>query len=294
MQRRLKIIVILLIALGGILLLTHLAQQGTLAVFNPKGMIATKERSLMLTATLLMLIVVIPVLVLTFGIAWKYRASNTKAKYTPYWDHHTGLEAIWWGLPCAIILILAIVTWNASHDLDPSKALASANKPITIQVIALEWKWLFIYPDQDIATVNFVEFPENTPVNFEITSDAPMNSFWIPQLGGQMYAMAGMSTHLHLIADAPGSFAGSSANLSGSGFAGMKFTAKSTTQSDFDQWIQQIKLLPGSLTMDEYNKLAQPSKDTTTLAYPSKEPNLYDKVIMKFMAPGTNHAEYTY
>lgn len=256
-----------------------------IAVLNPKGIIANQQRDLMVTATLLMLIVVIPVFILTFTIAWRYREGNQKAVYKPDWDHHRLVEVLWWTIPAAIITVLSVITWRSSHELDPFRPLASNQKPITIQVVALQWKWLFIYPDQAIATVNYVQFPAGTPVNFEITADAPMNSFWIPSLGGQIYAMAGMSTKLHLMADQPGSFNGSSANLSGDGFAGMKFTAQSSSKTDFDKWIRSVKKSPQNLTLAEYAKLSEPSKNNSVTSYIVKDQDLYDKVMMKYMAP---------
>ncbi len=275
-----------LLVLAAILLGWSLLHGHTIAILNPQGIIARKEFSLLIVATLLMLIVVIPVFVLTFVIAWRYRASNTKAKYTPDWDHNHALEALWWGIPCALIIALSIITWRSSHELDPYKALASTTKPITIQVVALQWKWLFIYPEQQIASVNLVEFPAGTPVNFEITADAPMNSFWIPQLGGQIYAMPGMNTSLHLMADTPGSYAGSSVNISGKGFAGMKFTAKSTTEADFNQWVKAAGHTRRPLSLTTYDQLAKPSENNPAATYALTDPNLYNDVIMKYMMPG--------
>jgi len=207
--------------LGIVLLFATLIRGHTVAVFDSKGLIADKQRRLIITTVLLSLIVVVPVYVMAFAIAIRYRDSNKTAKYTPDWDHSRILEFIWWAVPCAIILVLAIITWNSSHDLDPFKALKSDKKPLTIEVVALQWKWLFIYPEQGIASVNLVGLPVDTPINFEITSDAPMNSFWLPQLGGQVYAMSGMSSELHLMADEPGTYNGVSANISGEGFAGI-------------------------------------------------------------------------
>ena len=166
-----------------------------------------------------------------------------KAKHAPDWEHNYIAEYCWWGVPIVIIVILAVTTWKSSHDLNPFKPIESEKKPLAIQVVALHWKWLFIYPEQGIATVNFVQFPEKTPINFEITSDAPMNSFWIPQLGGQIYAMPAMRSKLHLIANEIGSFRGVSANISGKGFAGMTFTAKSSSEEDFDAWVQSGKTI---------------------------------------------------
>lgn len=261
-----------------------------LAVLSPKGTIALQERHLILTATLLMLIVVVPVFILTGSIAWKFRANNEEAKYTPDWDHHNGLEFIWWAVPTIIITILAVITWQSSHALDPFKPLASDKQPITIQVIALQWRWLFIYPDQNIASLNFVEFPENTPVHFVITSDAPMNSFWIPELGGQVYAMAGMATQLHLMADGVGAYNGVSANISGAGFADMKFIAKSASVQDFGNWVESVRQSPSVLTQQIYNQLAQPIDDPSIVYYASSQSNLFNTVINKFMVPPVSSA----
>jgi cytochrome o ubiquinol oxidase subunit 2 len=255
-----------------------------IAILSPAGTIAAQQRKLLIGATLLMLLIVIPVFVLTISIAWKYRATNAEADYQPEWDHNRRLELLWWGLPCLIIAILAVVAWNSSHSLDPSRALASSKPPITIQVIALQWKWLFIYPEQRIASVNYVQFPANTPVDFEITADAPMNSFWIPRLGGQIYAMSGMTTHLHLMADQPGKFQGTSANLSGSGFAGMRFTAEAATDNSFKDWVTATQSKPASLTTAAYNTLARPGTAQPGQQYGSYEHNLYDTVVMKYMS----------
>jgi cytochrome o ubiquinol oxidase subunit 2 len=271
------------VTLGWLVLRGH-----SFAVLNPQGIIAHKQFGLLVTAFLLMLIVVIPVFILTFYIAWKYRATNTKAHYMPDWDHHHGLEFIWWAIPCALILALSILTWKSSHELDPYRALDSNVKPITIQVVALQWKWLFIYPDQHIASVNLVEFPEKTPVNFEITADAPMNSFWIPQLGGQIYAMAGMNTSLHLMADTTGLYDGSSVNISGKGFSGMTFKAKSTSAADFDAWVKQTRASGHDLSAAEYDKLAKPSENSPVASYALSAPDLYNDIMMKYMMPTTD------
>lgn len=261
------------------------------ALLTPKGVIAAKERSLMITATLLMLIVVTPVYVMTFLIVWRYHESNHHARYEPDWDGDRRLEFAWWAVPTLIITILAIVTWNSSHSLDPFKSL-SAEPPLKIQVVALQWKWLFIYPKQNIASVNFVQFPEKRPVEFDITSDAPMNSFWIPQLGGQIYAMSGMSTKLNLQASKSGDFEGLSANISGTGFSGMKFIARASSVSDFQSWAQGIKRNQKQLTLAVYDRLSLPSRDQPVVYYGWTEPDLYNKVVMKFMAPGRSKANY--
>ena len=254
-------------------------------ILEPKGIIALAERNLMLTTTILMLIVVIPVYILIFSFVWKYRAGNTKARYTPDWSNNKMLEAVWWAIPGIIILLLGMLTWKSTHDLDPYKPIESTEKPIIIEVVALDWKWLFIYPGEHIATVNFVEFPEKTPVNFVITADAPMNSFWIPQLGGQIYAMAGMRTQLHLMADGVGDYAGASANFSGPGFSGMKFIARSASRQDFDGWVGSVKMSPNILNSGSYGQLAKPSSNDPIVYYSSVAEGLYNDIIMKFMMP---------
>lgn len=259
----------------------------TIAVLDPKGTIAIEERHLIIIATLIMLVVVIPVFILLFTFARKYRAGNKKAKYTPDLDHHAAIGVAFWAILVITISILAVINWNSTHALDPYKPIVSSVPPITIQVVALPWKWLFIYPEQQIATVNFVEFPENTPLNFELTADAPMSSFWIPQLGGQMYAMPGMSTQLHLIANEAGDFRGSAAEINGAGFSGMKFTARSASQSDFDQWVASLQQSGFPLSLDAYNQLAKPSENNPVETYASVEEGLYNAVMMKFMPSST-------
>jgi cytochrome o ubiquinol oxidase subunit II len=253
------------------------------AVLSPAGPIGAQQRDLILIATLLAVLVIVPVFILTFFIAWKYRESNKSAKYSPDWDHNLALESAWWLIPSLIIVVLSVITWNSSHQLDPFKPIASQKPPMTIQVVALQWKWLFIYPQQSIATVNYVQFPVNTPVRFEITADAPMNSFWIPKLGGQIYAMSGMSTELNLEATETGNFRGSSANLSGRGFSGMNFTAKSTSEAQFEKWMQSAYRSPNFLSMDEYNRLARPTENSPKATYSATQDGLYDKVVSKYM-----------
>jgi cytochrome o ubiquinol oxidase subunit 2 len=295
--KRFKIFALILLALavcGGV---AWFFAGSSVPLLQPRGTIAEQQRNLIIFATLLSLIVILPVFVLTFYIAWKYRAGNKKARYMPDWDRNKKLEFTWWAVPCAIILVLAVIAWQTSHSLDPFRAIKSDKKSLVVQVIALQWKWLFIYPEQRIAAVNYTQFPKDTPVRFEITADAPMNSFWIPSLGGQIYAMAGMKTQLHLMADRTGTYQGSSANISGEGFSGMKFKAVASTEANFERWVAQVKQAPKVLTIDEYNKLAAPSKNNK-VAYYTSDGGLHDTVIMKYMRPspegqagGLNHEE---
>lgn len=260
---------------------------GASTVLNPEGQIAERQKDLIVFASLLSLIVVLPVFVLTIFIATRYREGNKKARYEPDWDRNLALETTWWAIPTALIVILSVITWRTTHELDPFKPLASNTTPITIQVVALDWKWLFIYPEQGIATVNYFQFPENTPIDFQITADAPMNSFWIPALGGQIYAMSGMSTQLHLIANETGTYRGSSANISGAGFAGMKFTAQSTTNGEFTDWVRQIKATASPIGMADYTELSEPSRDEPEALYALKEPDLFNQVLAQFALTGS-------
>ncbi len=288
MIKKLKLLPILLIVLIVGALGFFVFRDVHLAVFEPAGIVAAKERNLMVTTLLLSVFVVVPVFVMTFLIVWRYRAENAEAKgleYKPDWDRQRTIEAIWWGVPCIIILILAVITWRGTHELDPYRALSSSKKPLTVQVVALQWKWLFIYPDQNIATVNYLQIPEDTPINFEITSDAPMNSFWIPKLGGQMYAMEGMTSQLHLMADQPGTYTGVSANLSGKGFADMHFLVRSSTNQDFSKWVETVRQTRHNLTMDEYATLAKPGDHRAHYYYYSNvKTDLYGTIVSKFMA----------
>ena len=257
-------------------------------LLDPKGQVGIEQKNLILIAFGLMLLVVVPVICMTLAFAWKYRASNKAATYTPDWSHSTKIEAAVWIIPILIIIALGYVTYHSTHKLDPYRPLDSDVKPVTIEVVALDWKWLFIYPDLGIATVNEIQFPENTPLNFRITSDAVMNSFFIPGLGGQIYAMAGMQTKLHLIADRNAEMDGISANYSGAGFTGMKFKAISTTQEEFDAWVSEVKKAPKQLEQAEYAALAKQSQNNPVELYSSVTPNQFQIIVDKYegMKPG--------
>ena len=257
-------------------------------LLNPVGQVGIEERNLIITATLLMLLVVVPVIAMTFIFAWKYRASNKDATYAPKWSHSTKIEVVIWTVPILIILALGVLTYKSTHALDPYRPLESDVKPLTIEVVAMDWKWLFIYPEQGIATVNKIVFPANTPINFRITSDTVMNSFFIPGLGGQIYAMAGMTTKLHLIANHNAELDGISANYSGAGFTGMKFKAIATSQAEFDAWVNEVKASPKQLDQAEYAALSKPSQNNPVALYSSYAPNLFQTIIDKYegMTPG--------
>jgi cytochrome o ubiquinol oxidase subunit 2 len=286
MSKKQKLLLGVIVALAALGVIVRYLLNSNIPVLQPAGQIGEKEKHLLVITTLLCLIVVIPVFIMTAYIAWKYREGNKSARYQPSWDRSWKIESVWWGIPLMIISTLAVITWNSSHDLDPFKPLASTNKAIPVQVVALPWKWLFIYPQQNISTVNYLAMPLNTPVDFQITADAPMNSFWIPQLGGQVYAMSGMSTQLHLMADKPGLYTGRSANISGRGFSGMDFQTHVWDKSQFDSWVQTVRKSPTKLTFDQYAQLSQDSENNPPTYYSAAADNLYDNIIMKYMEPG--------
>jgi cytochrome o ubiquinol oxidase subunit II len=253
-----------------------------LDILNPKGSVGLAERDLIATSTWAMLIVVVPVIALTLLFAWRYRASNKNAEYRPGWVHSTGIEIAIWTIPTLIILFLAVLTWKTTHELDPYKPLESQVKPINVEVVALDWKWLFIYPDLGIASVNQLAIPVGTPVNFTITSDSVMNSFFIPQLGGQIYAMAGMQTRLHLIADEAGDYAGTSANFSGKGFSDMKFRTLAKSPEEFNAWVAQVRASSDNLSMDRYHNVAEPSEKDPVRYFSAVDPKLFHNIIARY------------
>jgi cytochrome o ubiquinol oxidase subunit II len=266
---------LMLLALGGC---------NQLELLNPKGDIGAQERTLILMALGIMLAVVIPVIVLTLAFAWRYRASNTRATYAPKWAHSNAIEAVVWSIPCVIVLFLAVLIWRTTHSLDPYRPLESSVAPVRVEVVALNWKWLFIYPDYGIATVNRLAVPVGTPINFRLTSESMMNSFFIPQLGSQIYAMAGMQTQLHLIADVPGTYAGLSSAFSGPGFSDMHFDALAMPRERFDAWVSQARNAPAALDDATYRVLEQPSTKAPVTTYARVTPGLFDSIVDRYMA----------
>ncbi len=278
-----------LLGVVGFGLLIAMLLTGTdIALFNPKGLIAEEQLKLMLFSVAVLLAVAGPTLFLLYFFAWKYRESNDKAMYSPHARHGKFFNFSLWAIPSVFMLVLALVMWPATHRLEPRKSLVSDAKPITIQVVAMRWKWLFIYPEQNIATVNFVQIPTDTPVRFVLTADeAPMSSFWIPHLGGQLYAMTGHINPLNLLAETAGDYPGSAAEINGDGFAGMKFTARASSNEEFDLWVQDVQRSSDILDSTEYASLLKPSESNPAAYYSSVVGDLYDKVLMKYNgAPG--------
>lgn len=255
-------------------------------VLSAPGVVGAQESALIIQATLLMLIVVVPVIALLFFFAWRYRAGG-KAAYVPEWEHAKLDELIWWAVPIEIILVLGAITWFSTRALDPHKALAAPGRPLVVEVVALPWKWLFIYPGIGISAVNELEVPAGVPLEFKITGDAPMNSFWIPALGGQIYAMQGMVNPLTLIAP-PGRYEGLSANYSGAGFADMHFAVESVPQLQFEAWAQSVRAAATTLNWDAYKSLAAPGT-TTPMTFGSTSPALFNQIIGQYAGPDAGH-----
>jgi cytochrome o ubiquinol oxidase subunit II len=265
-------------------------------VLNPSGDIAAQQRDLLVQSTYLMLLIIVPVMALTVWFAWHYRHSNKAARYEPEWHHSMRLELVIWAAPLLIIICLGALTWLGTHLLDPYRSLdriapgqpvTHEHKPMRVNVVALDWKWLFIYPEQGLATVNEMAVPVNTPIQMHITASAVMNSLYIPELAGQVYAMPGMETKLHGVLNKPGVSQGFSANYSGAGFSGMKFKFRGMTDADFEQWVKDAKAGGGgALTRQAYLQLERPSENEPVRRYATVDADLYNAILNRCVEPG--------
>jgi cytochrome o ubiquinol oxidase subunit 2 len=259
-----------------------------IVLFDPKGPIGDAERFVIVTAFALMLIVVIPVFVMSFWFSRRYRASNTGATYTPKWSYSGKIDLVIWLVPIAIVTALGFLAWSQTHHLNPNKPIDAGVEPIRIEAVSLDWKWLFIYPDHHIATVNQLVFPAKVPLSFRITSDTVMTSFFIPQLGSQIYAMAGRQTRLHLMADEPGVYAGQNQQFSGRGYADMHFKAMAVSREQFEAWVQKTKQTPAKLDLARFEQLAKPSLGYPVTTFSSVKPGLFDHIMSQYMPRGIN------
>lgn len=259
-------------------------------VLDPAGDVAMQQRDLLLQSTWLMLLIIVPVMALTVLFAWRYRAANKKAKYEPDWDHSTQLELVIWGAPLLIIICLGALTWMGTHLLDPyrplGKAKTATDQPLMVDVVAMDWKWLFIYPQYGVATVNELAVPVGRPVSFHITASSVMNSFYVPALAGQIYAMPGMQTELHAILARPVTARGFSANYSGAGFSGMNFAFHGLTKGDFDGWVKRAQASRDHLDRAAYLTLERPSENVPVHRYGAVEDGLYDAILNLCVTPG--------
>ena len=254
-------------------------------VLDPKGPIAAAERLILLNSLGMMLAIVIPTILATLAVAYWFRSSNWRARYLPDFAYSGRLEMLVWSIPAMTVLLVGGVAWVSSHDLDPRKPISAAVDPVRVQVVSLDWKWLFIYPDQGIASVNQLTIPVGTPVSFELTSSGVMNSFWVPQLAGQIYTMPGMATRLQLQADHPGTYPGLSANFSGDGFADMHFNVDALPAERFAQWLDTKRNAGPLLDERAYAALAKPSKAVAPSTYRVVAPNLFNGIVSFGMQP---------
>ncbi len=250
-----------------------------MGVLDAQGPVAAAERLILLNATAIMLVVVVPVIALTLIFAWWFRASNSKAAYRPDWAYSGRIELVVWSIPAMVVILLAGVAWIGSHQLDPRRPLVSDATPLRIQVVSLDWKWLFIYPEQRVASVNLLVVPAGTPVEFQLTSATVMNAFFVPQLGTQIYTMPGMTTHLNLMADRAGDYAGLSSHFSGGGFSDMRFTVRAVARADFDRWLLATRGAAPALGAAEYGALADVHGAAAARSYGGVDPALFERIV---------------
>ncbi len=281
--------------LGG-LALTGLLTACDRAVLNPAGDIALQQRDLIYLSVIIMLFVIVPVIIMVVWFAWKYRASNKAATYDPKFHHSTALELGIWSIPLLVIICLGAVTWSSTHLLDPFRRLDRIaegkptdpqEEPMVVQVVAMDWKWLFIYPEQNIATVNELVLPVDREVRFDITSTNMMNTFYSPTLAGMIYAMPGMRSQLHAVLNREGEYEGFSANYSGAGFSNMRFTLKGVDQGGFEQWVRQVQATGTPLTTPDYLELEVPTEKHPVELYSAAPRGLFDRVVNRCVKPGT-------
>ena len=282
-------------------LLPLLSGCGTL-LLNPPGDVAAQQGRLIEVATWLMLLVIVPVIVMTLLFAWRYRASNRDADYQPDWDHSTKLELVIWAVPLLIIIALGAITWISTHLLDPYRPLdriapgrevPAGVEPLVVEVVALDWKWLFLYPEQGVAAVNEFAVPVDRPVRFRITSDTVMNAFYIPALAGMIYGMPGMETTLHAVMNQPGDYQGFSANYSGAGFSHMRFRMHGLDDAGYDAWIDAARAGGDALDRDRYLALAAPSEREPVRHFASHDAGLFHAIVNMCVKPGTRCMDAT-
>jgi cytochrome o ubiquinol oxidase subunit 2 len=254
-------------------------------VLDPKGPIGAGEKIILFDATAIMLVVVVPVIICTLAFAWWFRSHNPRAVRRPEWEYSGRVEFVTWSIPLMIVLFLGGMAWISTHELDPPKPLKSEVKPLEIEVVSLDWKWLFIYPGDQVAAVNQLVIPVNTPIHFKLTSSSVMNSFFVPQLGSQIYTMAGMTTQLNLLASEPGTFAGLSAQFSGDGFSDMRFDVRAVPEDEFKAWLTSAHANTAHLDPSRYAQLAMPSQHEEPALFGQVSSGLFDDIVHNHGSP---------
>ena len=273
------------LALAVVLLAVGTLGGCTDGILDPQGPIAAAERQVLFNSLAIMLAIVIPTIIAILAVGFWFRSSNTRARYLPDFNHSGLLEVLVWSIPAMTVLLVGGVAWLGAHDLDPRKPLSSAVKPITVQVVSLDWKWLFVYPDEGIASVNQLTIPVGTPVSFELTSAGVMNSFFVPQLGGQIYTMAGMATRLQLEAGKTGTYRGMSSQFSGNGFADMHFNVDAVPAEKYAEWLDKARSAGPELDAKAYELLAKPSSAVAPFTYRAVGPRLFDDILASTTQP---------
>jgi cytochrome o ubiquinol oxidase subunit 2 len=260
------------------------------AVLDSRGPVSDAQTTILLNSLAIMLTIVVPTILATLGAAWWFRASNTKARHLPDWSYSGRIEIIVWSIPLLTIMLLGGVTWIGAHQLDPGRPLVSDTPPLEVQVVSLDWKWLFIYPDQGVASVNQLVIPAGRPIHFSLTSASVMNAFFIPQLGSMIYTMNGMATQLYLQADAPGTFRGRSSHYSGDGFAGMHFEVQAMPAEGFGRWVEETRGSGDQLDPARYAALAVQSMEVRPITFRNVTPELFGQIVMQHLPPGPGPA----
>jgi cytochrome o ubiquinol oxidase subunit 2 len=255
-------------------------------VLDPAGPIGSSERTILLDSVAIMLAIVVPTILCTLAVAWWYRASNARATYAPHWAESGRLELLVWSIPALVVLFLGSIAWISSHELDPAKPLPSKVKPLEVEVVALDWKWLFIYPDQHIASINRLVAPVGTPVHFRLTASSVFNVFFVPQLGSEIYAMNGMATELYLAADRAGTFLGVAAHFNGDGFSDMTFDTQAMSAEDFSRWVESVQADGPTLNETAYRALLPQTSHVAPYTYRSVTPGLFDEIVSQHLPPG--------
>ncbi|MBV8805830.1 MAG: ubiquinol oxidase subunit II [Sinobacteraceae bacterium] len=272
--------------LGTLIPLTGVLSGCERGVLDPAGPIGQSERTILLDSVAIMLAIVVPTILCTLAVAWWYRASNSRAAYAPHWAESGRLELLVWSIPALVVLFLGSIAWISSHELDPAKPLRSSVKPLEVEVVALDWKWLFIYPDQHIASINRLVTPVDTPVHFRLTASSVFNVFWVPQLGSEIYAMNGMATELYLAADRVGTFLGVAGHFNGDGFSDMTFDAQAMSAENFSQWVASVQASGPMLDESAYRALLPQTSHVAPYTYRSVTPRLFDGIVSQHLPPG--------